>query len=186
MASDPVPIYGLVAAIAWVSLVTVEFYERIYRERIERNRETLSTYGDEQLKGLIDDIVAHTKEGATGPTLIKSRIDRILSLKNAQQILADYRNKTFTLLIFTSISCIFASATVGTWTIPAEPGLERTAYVFLGIYVGAWPLLIAVVFVTGYLFVRKMFEFDSQILSISGILSERDKQSQRQTTITPR
>ena len=38
---DPVPVYMFAAAIAFFSLVAVEFYERIYRKKIEDKRESI-------------------------------------------------------------------------------------------------------------------------------------------------
>ena len=53
---DPVPIYMFAAVIAWFSLVAVEFYERIYREKIEKNRELIWGYVQAEQKRIKDNI----------------------------------------------------------------------------------------------------------------------------------
>jgi hypothetical protein len=50
---DPAPILALGAAVAWVSLVTVEFYERIYRQRIEQYAPELRALGDARFNKIV-------------------------------------------------------------------------------------------------------------------------------------
>ena len=45
---SPVPIYMVAAVIAWFSLIAVEFYERLFRNKIEDNRERLWRYVESQ------------------------------------------------------------------------------------------------------------------------------------------
>jgi len=53
---DPVPIYMLAAVIAWFSLVCVEFYERTFRGKIEKNRDLIWGYVQSEKQKIKDDI----------------------------------------------------------------------------------------------------------------------------------
>ena len=157
--SDTAPILALAAAIAWVSLVTVEFYERIYRERIERNDKDLRRLGKDKLKKLAGDIEAQLTQGRpVDAKHLQGRVDAIGSLLNAQDQLMSGRQITFILLLVSSIVSIGASYAVelGLGTEQTSPTLIAVDYVVLG-----------VVFLAGFWFLFKMFWFDSQILKIS-------------------
>ncbi len=158
LTSDPVPVVMLGASIAWVSLVTVEFYERIYRQRIAENSDRLRNLGQDQLKKLAADLDIQVKDvkepiDARG---IEHRLKEIRLLMNAQDMLVMNRERIFWLLGVSALSSILAS-------IAPNFGIDTTwiavvAYVVVGL-----------VFVYGLYFLWQMFWFDKEILYISRI-----------------
>jgi hypothetical protein len=159
LAADSVPIYALAAAIAWASLVTVEFYERIYRDRIESNHQILKQLGDEQLKQLAKDVAAQVRKGSSiDSKIVDKRLNEIRPLLNAQETLMNDRKRIFFALALSALLCIGASAGPALLDPAVYPpwGIDFFAYLFL-----------AAVFVLGFLFLFRMFEFDKTILTIS-------------------
>lgn len=158
---DTAPILGLAAAVAWVSLVTVEFYERIYRDRIEKNSGDLRALGDAQLNEMIEKL----REGKH----VTVTLDDINSLKNAEETLMQRRKITVGILFLSSIFSIAASwSPVGTAEIPvSSPGgiPQEPIVLSIPVMVIAYILLLAV-FVSGFWFLWKMLWFDEQILRI--------------------
>jgi len=164
MATDPVPIYGIAAGIAWVSLITVEFYEKIYRDRIERNREDLKRLGEDELGKLVSEIEARTRKDASFDSkALDSRTRAIRSLLQGGKYLT--RHRKFVLYLLTVSSAVgmaasysptfqIASLPVGVQMLPIT--LTTVAY-----------FLLTLVFLYGSWFLNEMFWFDEQILDIS-------------------
>jgi len=162
LTSDPVPMLGLAAAIAWVSLVTVEFYERIYRERIERNRESLMALSEDEIKKLASDLEAQIRRNRPlDSKIVDRRQGKILRLRKAQEDLIGQRQITFFLLFLLSITSIGASY-APSWEV-AKIGPDQWPLTLIAI---DYPLL-AIVFLSGFWFLFRMFWFDKQILSLS-------------------
>ena len=156
---DTAPILGLAAAVAWVSLVTVEFYERIYRERIEKSEEDLRRSGKEELNKLAGDIEADLTQGrSVDAQRLQQRVDKIGSLLNARDELMHGRRIIFYLLLVLSITSVGASYAPDTVFWNAE---NPTTLIAIDYFV------LAVVFLAGFWFLFKMFWFDSQILNVS-------------------
>ena len=162
MPSDPVPILALATAIAWISLVTVEFYERIYRERIDKNRNLLKRLGESELKKLPREIETAATEGRSPDSkVVEKRHENVRSLLRAQEDLAGKRKTTFILLFCLSITSVAASY-APTWVIVGT---------------GQWPLtllvidyfLLVIIFLSGFWFLEKMFWFDEQIRVIKDL-----------------
>jgi predicted RNA-binding Zn-ribbon protein involved in translation (DUF1610 family) len=157
--SETAPLLGFAAAIAWVSLVTVEFYERIYRERIEHNEEELRRLGKNELSKLASDIETQLMKGAeVDARRLQERVDMIRSLLNARDELMSGRRKVFSLLLvlsITSVGATYAPEAV-LWSAERSPTLIGVDY-----------LVLAIVFVAGFWFLFRMFWFDDQILKIS-------------------
>lgn len=169
MPTDPVPILGLAAAIAWVSLITVEFYERIYRGRIEGNHETLRRLGKDQREQLAKEIAG----GALDPRQLQGRLRHIAEVENAQDILTRGRNKLFYVLVALVLVTMLASydPTLMILEIPIpniSPTGTETYHLPLTL-LGIDYILLAYVFLAGYSFLSRMFSFDRQILSISRV-----------------
>lgn len=152
---DPVPILALGAAVAWVSLVTVEFYERIYRERIEKYAPELRALGDARF----NKIVGYLREGETG---LDSFISDVNSLKNAEKELMDARKIPLVFLLLSSLSSIVSSYSP-TFDIFGIPLMLITYLLLFG------------VFVTGFWFLWKMLWFDEQIPKARDILQAEKK-----------
>ena len=138
----------------------MEFYERIYRDRIERNRQELQKLGEDELKRLIGEIEVRTRKGASlDSQTLDARLAGIRSLMNAQECLIRYRRWIFYILVVSSLVCIAASYAptfeIG-WPGSKTVTLTTIAYFLLG-----------VTFFGGFLFLREMFWLDERILAIS-------------------
>jgi len=156
---EMVPILALAAVIAWVSLVTVEFYERIYRKRIAESEKDLRRLGKDELKKLAGDIEAQLTQGrSVDAQHLQGRVDKIGSLINARDELMRGRRTIFYLLLVLSIVSVGASYAPDTvlWNAERPPTLIAIDY-----------FMLAVVFLAGFWFLFKMFWFDEQILKIS-------------------
>jgi hypothetical protein len=159
LVADPAPILGLAAAVAWVSLVTVEFYEKIYRERIEKKEEDLRRLGKDDLRklaGYIETML--TKGRSVDAQDLQGPMDRIGSLINARDELMRGRQRIFALLLVLSITSVGASYAPAAVFWSAE---KPTTLIEIDYFV------LAVVFLAGFWFLFKMFWFDSQILNMS-------------------
>jgi len=138
----------------------VEFYERIYRDRIERNRQDLQNLGEDELKRLTSEIEVRTRKGASlGSQTLDARLAGIRSLMNAQECLIRYRRWIFYILTISSLVCIAASY---------APTLEiyRSGPLTVTLTTIAY-LLLGVTFCGGFWFLKEMFWLDEQILAIS-------------------
>lgn len=156
---ETVPILALATAIAWVSLVTVEFYERIYRKRIAKNEKDLRHLGKDELKKFAGDIEAQLTQGrSVDAQHLQGRVDKIGSLLNAQDELVRDRRTIFWLLLALSVTSVLASAAPD--LVLSHDGLTITL-------LAVDYFMLAVVFLTGFWFLFRMFWFDEQILKIS-------------------
>lgn len=156
---ETVPILALAAAIAWVSLVTVEFYERIYRKRIAKNEEDLRRLGKDELSKLAGYMETQLTQGrSVDAQHLQGRVDKIGSLINARSELMRGRRTIFYLLLVLSIVSVGASYAPDAVLWNAE---KPTTLIAIDYF------MLAVVFLTGFLFLFKMFWFDEQILKIS-------------------
>lgn len=148
--------WALAAVIGWFSLVTVEFYERIYRNRIEDNQQRLKTLSDDQLATLTKEIETETRHGKeVDPSKLRERLDHIRSLRNAQDNLVRERGRIFALLaIATFITLATATSAVffPSWDLTYPTAL---AYILLGL-----------AFFSGFHFLSQMFSYDKQIIAI--------------------
>jgi len=153
---ETVPILALAAAIAWISLVTVEFYERIYRKRIAKSEKDLRRLGKDELNKLARDMEAELTQGRSVDAKgLQERVDRIGSLLNARDELMRGRRKIFYLLLALSLASVGASS---------APDLVLWHPVTL---IAMDYFLLAIVFLAGFWFLFKMFWFDEEILKIS-------------------
>lgn len=166
MATDPAPLVGFATAMAWVSLVTVEFYERIYRDRIEKNETKLKQYSEAKRKELIREIEKDLADSEGIPGFL----DRINKVSNAKDSLRFYRAATFLFLFVSLIASFVASIFPGfeffrmyapdPRQVPSGSPLEKgvpvtsTAVAYL---------LLFFVFLLGFLFLKEMFWFDKLI-----------------------
>jgi predicted RNA-binding Zn-ribbon protein involved in translation (DUF1610 family) len=161
--ADPVPILALGAAVAWVSLVTVEFYERIYRDRIKENSALLRSLADSQLETAINDL----RKGKD----VAINVEDIKSLRNAEQILMKRRKITLFLLFASSVFSIASSWSPSfEFTIPVtgSGGVAQEPMKFSVPTMAIGYVLMLAVFIAGFWFLWKMLWFDEQILKISG------------------
>jgi hypothetical protein len=147
MSSDTAYFAGIAAAIAWVVLVSVEFYERIYRKKIEDYRVDLENLGEDALKRLAEDLTIKARKGqpVDGQT-IASRHEEVRSLMRGEKVLMSYRKGVFGVLIVTMILVIVAVL---------YPTTSPLAYGALG-----------ATFIAGYIFLTKMLWFDEQIYDV--------------------
>lgn len=149
-------ILGLAAAIAWVSLVTVEFYERIYRSRIQGNVMYLQIQGEDERYKLSRDI---QEKADLTPKQIVQRGDRITQLENAQNILTSWRTWIFRFLFFAMATSLFASYA------PDYVIYKAPEFVFTALLLDY--LALGLVFFLGLVFLFKMFWYDGEIMKIS-------------------
>ena len=152
---DSAPILALGAAVAWVSLVTVEFYERIYRERIEEYAPQLQALGEAQFNKIVEVL-------RKGRLVADSSFNYVNSLKNAEQILMERRKITL-MILGGSVVFSLAASYAPTLEVLGAP-LMAIAYVLLG-----------GVFVSGFSFLSKMIWFDEQIRKAKEILKAEGK-----------
>jgi hypothetical protein len=148
--------WALAAVIGWFSLVTVEFYERIYRNRIEENQQRLKTLSDDQLATLTKEIETETRNGKeVDPSKVRERLGHIRSLRNAQDNLVRERGRILALLAIATFITL-ATATFALffplWDLTYPTAL---AYVLLGL-----------AFFSGFHFLSQMFLYDKQIIAI--------------------
>lgn len=152
---DSAPILALGAAVAWVSLVTVEFYERIYRGRIDEYAPQLQALGETQFNNLVESL-------RKGKTVADSYFDDVNSLKNAEQVLMERRRIT---LYFLGASFVFS--------LPAS--YDPTLAIYgLQVMLIAYALILGVFFF-GFSFLSKMIWFDEQIPKAKEVLKAKKK-----------
>lgn len=168
MEIDSVPILGLAAAIAWISLVTVEFYERHYRARIEANHENLRRLGKDRREELARQIAG---ENALDREELESRLNYITKVENAEDILTRDRSRVFYLLValvFVTMGASYApSFEILEMSMPVTWPTETVVYKSPLTLIAVDYASLVIVFLAGYLFLRRMFWFDRQILRIS-------------------
>jgi hypothetical protein len=153
--SDLVPIYGLGVAIAWASFV-LGYYERTYRPRIEKGRDSLQRLGQQKLKKLTAHIETQTTQGVrVDSRTVESSLVDIRSLLTPQSVLSRYVLGLLSVLLLSAIASIGASyrPDLQVWMSPQGPiTLLVIALVLLG-----------VVFIVGFLFLRKVLWFENQV-----------------------
>jgi hypothetical protein len=156
MALDAAPIILLAAAVAWVSLVTMEFYEKIYRPKIERNLDKLKTLGESQLKALMQEFESKLRSGQSDMSALEKKAAPVASLLNADEELVRDRQRIFILLFVSSIVSIASSYAPDFEILAPTITLTTLAYVVSGL-----------VFLWGFWILKKIFWFDRQFLAIS-------------------
>jgi ABC-type multidrug transport system fused ATPase/permease subunit len=148
--------WALAAVIGWFSLVTVEFYERIYRNRIEDNQQRLKALSDDQLATLTKEIESETRHGKeVDSNRLRERLRHIRSLRNAQDNLVRERGRILALLAVATLITLFTA----TWAVffPLWDLTYATAFTYV---------LLGLVFFSGFHFLAQMFSYDREIIAI--------------------
>lgn len=152
---DATPVVLLAATVAWVSLVTMEFYEKLYRPKIDANLNKLKDVGENQLKELLKDVETKIRKGQSDINELENKAGLIVSLLNADEQLIAERKTIFFALFVSSILCIGASYAPDLQLLNSLT-LAMLAYIASGI-----------VFVWGFWILKKIFWFDRQFLAIA-------------------
>jgi hypothetical protein len=159
--SDSTPIILLAATVAWVSLVTVEFYEKIYRPKIDANLGKLQELGKAQLQELLKDIETKITKGQSDINVLEGRAGVVASILNADNELIKAR-KTIFLLLFVACTLDMAASYAPGLEISNVISLTSIAYIVSG-----------AVFLGGFWILKKIFWFDNQLLVIARTKGER-------------
>ena len=151
--SESTPLVGLAVAVAWISLITVEFYEKIYRKRIEDHSEILKEMGQEKRNKLAADYAAQIVKGRVPKEAeVQSIQNDVDSLVDAEKVLTRMRERTFIILLVGSAICLVSSYAPS--YAPAGGMLTLLDISYAALFI---------LFLMGFLFLRKMFWFDKQI-----------------------
>jgi hypothetical protein len=94
---DPVPVYMFAAAIAFFSLVAVEFYERIYRGRIEDKRESIWRFVQIETEKVRKSIVVPTR---SDPKRLSSRLNELNKLVSRPDDFIKWRKWLVVAIVF--------------------------------------------------------------------------------------
>ncbi len=157
---DATPVVLLAATVAWVSLVTMEFYEKLYRPKIDANLNKLKDVGENQLKELLKEIEIKIRKGHSDINVLENKAGLIVSLLNADKQLIAERKTIFFALFVSSILSIGASYA-------PELQILNSLTVAMVAYIAS-----GIVFVWGFWILKKIFWFDRQFLLIAK--AERD------------
>ena len=167
---DTTPIILLAAVVAWVSLITMEFYEKIYRPRIEANFDKLKKLGEGQLNVLLQEIELKLRKGQADINILEKKAQPVVSLLNAEEEFIKSRNGIFFSLFVLSIISVAASYAPDFIILSTPLTLAAIAYIVSG-----------AVFFWGYLMLRKMFWFDKQFLAIAR--AEKESAPKEKTSV---
>jgi len=147
---DPVPIYMLAAAIAWFSLVCVEFYERTFRDKIEKNRDLIWIYVQSEKEKIKDNIEIPMK---SDPEILSAKLKGLSKLAERSDDFIKWRKLlTIFLVAFGGIAGYVAYKPLD--TIYLLPNLEWLVITFF------------VVLLANGVFIYEVFKVDERITKL--------------------
>jgi hypothetical protein len=167
---DATPVVLLAATVGWISLVTMEFYEKIYRPKIDANLDKLKDVGEAQLQDLLKDVEARIRKGKSDINALEGRAGVIVSILNADEQLVNARKNIFLALFVASLFSIAASYS------PDFPIISPVTLSGLGY------LACAIVFVYGFVILKRIFRLDKELLAITKARRESSTRESSETT----